>query len=181
MILTKMKAKIDVCEGLQVSVEGNKIMVRKDNQELTREFPTRTLNIAVDNNTVKISSFLDTAKSRAMVGTFKAHIINMIKGLQEPFVYKLKICSVHFPMSVKHSGDEIQIQNFLGEKKARKLKLLDGVDVKIEGQDITVSSSNKEYAGLVASRLEQATRLRKKDRRVFQDGIFMVEKAGKKI
>ena len=105
----------------------------------------------------------------------------MIQGLQEPFVYKLKVCSVHFPMSVKQSGNEITIQNFLGEKKHRKVKVTTDSEIRIEGQDITVSSHDKEAAGLVASRLEQATRLRKKDRRIFQDGIFITEKAGKAI
>jgi large subunit ribosomal protein L6 len=176
-----MKNEIDIPEGIQAKVEGNKIMISKEGKEITRLYPTRLVNIKLENNTLDVTSFSDTAKSRAIVGTIKSHIRNMIKGLQEPFVYKLKICSVHFPMSVKQSGNEITIQNFLGEKKHRKVKTVDNVDIKIEGQDITVSSYDKESAGLVSSRLEQATRLRKKDRRIFQDGIFMTEKAGKPI
>jgi large subunit ribosomal protein L6 len=174
-----MIAEINIPEGIQASVEGSKITVRKDSQEIVREFPTRMLKVEVKDNNVIVSNFSDTAKSRAMVGTIKSHVNNMINGLQEPFVYKLKICSVHFPMSVKQSGNMIEIQNFLGEKKHRKIKFPQGADIKIEGPDITISSSNKEIAGMIASKLEQATRLRKKDRRIFQDGIFIIEKAGK--
>ena len=84
-------------------------------------------------------------------------------------------------MSVKHSGNEIQVQNFLGSKKPKKVKVPQGADIKIEGPDITITSADIELAGIVATRLEQSTRLRKKDRRVFQDGIFLVSKAGKPI
>jgi large subunit ribosomal protein L6 len=176
-----MKNEIDIPENIQAKIEGNKIIIGKEGKELTRLYPTRLVNIKLENNTIDVTSFSDTAKSRAIVGTIKSHIRNMIQGLQEPFVYKLKVCSVHFPMSVKQSGNEITIQNFLGEKKHRKVKVTSESEIKIEGQDITVSSYDKEAAGLVASRLEQATRLRKKDRRIFQDGIFITEKAGKPI
>jgi len=172
---------VDVPESIVVSIQGNNISVKKGDLELTREFPLRLLSIKSQGNNVDVESFTDTAKSKAMVGTFRAHINNMIKGVTEPFVYKLKICSAHFPMTVKQSGNIITVSNFLGEKKPKKVKLIDGVKVKVDGDIITVSAANKESAGTVSSRLEQSTRLNNKDRRIFQDGIFMINKAGKDL
>ena len=40
---------------------------------------------------------------------------------------------------------------------------------------------NKERTGRIASNIEQAVRITGKDRRRFQDGIFIIEKAGKKL
>lgn len=171
----------EVGEGVEVSVEANKVIVKAGDQQLAREFPIRSLSVSVSGNSVKVENKIDNSKSRALVGTFCTHIKNMIRGLQEPFVYKLRVCSAHFPMSVKHSGNEIQVQNFLGSKKPKKVKVPQGADIKIEGPDITITSADIELAGIVATRLEQSTRLRKKDRRVFQDGIFLVSKAGKPI
>jgi large subunit ribosomal protein L6 len=176
-----MEAIIEISEGVNVLINNNKIIVKKAEYELTRQFPLNMVSISVNANNVQIKSFLENARSKALVGTFKAHINNMIKGVGIPFEYKLKVCSAHFPMTVKKSGNEIQVQNFLGGKKPKKIKVVPGVDVKIDGQDITVTSANIELAGNIASKLEQSTRLRKKDRRVFQDGIFIVSKAGKKI
>jgi len=34
---------------------------------------------------------------------------------------------------------------------------------------------------MIAARIEQASKVRGKDRRVFQDGIYIVEKAGEPI
>ena len=105
----------------------------------------------------------------------------MIKGAQEPFVYKLKAASVHFPMNLAHSGNTFKITNFLGSKKPIEIKIPQGANLEINGNEITVSSTNIETAGMVATRLEQSTRLSNKDRRIFQDGIFITSKAGKEI
>jgi len=179
--LYTMKTDLEVPEGIQVSIEGNKIKVRKNELELVRIFPPQSIEIKVEETLIKVNGKFETAKIRALVGTFRAHIKNMIKGLGEQFVYKLKICSVHFPMSVKLTGSEFQISNFLGEKRPRNVTLPLGVEVNIDGALITISSADKELAGLAAGKIEQATRLNNKDRRVFQDGIFMIEKAGKVI
>jgi len=173
--------KLEVPEDIEVSVEGNKVFVNKGDQQLSREFPIRSLAIIIKDKEIKVENKVDNSKSRALIGTFRSHIRNMIKGLQEPFVYKLKVCSAHFPMSVKQSGNEIQVQNFLGSKKPKKVKIPEGANIKIEGPDITITSADIELAGTTATRIEQTTRLRKKDRRVFMDGIYIVEKAGKVI
>ena len=53
--------------------------------------------------------------------------------------------------------------------------------MKVKGQEIIVEGIDKEATGQTAANIEQATRITKWDRRVFQDGIYIVEKAGKPI
>jgi large subunit ribosomal protein L6 len=105
----------------------------------------------------------------------------MIKGLKEPWVYKLEVCFSHFPISVAIANKQLIIKNFFGERNPRYVKLLDGVDVEIRGNIIEVRSHDKELAGRQAALIEQATRITDKDRRIFQDGIWIIEKAGKPI
>lgn len=176
-----MKATIDLPDDANVTIEGNIIKATKDQIVLTREFPSRSLSVTKKDSQIIVENLLSNSKSRALVGTFRSHINNMIHGLKEPFVYKLKVCSLHFPMSVKVSGNEIQVQNFLGSKKPKKVKFSTDVNIAVDGEIITVTSPNKELAGVTASKVEQLTRIRNKDRRIFQDGIYMIEKAGKKI
>jgi len=176
-----MKIIINIPEDVNVNVEGNLIKVSKEQINLVREFPSRSVSIKKQDKTIEIENLLPNSKSRALVGTFKAHINNMLSGVNKPFIYKLKVCSLHFPMSIKMSGNILEVQNFLGGKKPKKVKISSDVNVAIEGEIITVNSPNKELAGITASNIEQLTRIRNKDRRVFQDGIYMIEKAGKKI
>ncbi len=95
--------------------------------------------------------------------------------------YQLKICFSHFPITVDIKDKEVSIKNFLGEKIPRTTKILEGVDVEIDGQIIKVTSVDKELAGQVAANFESVTKIRKKDRRIFQDGIFMINKAGRQL
>ena len=101
----------------------------------------------------------------------------MLDGLSEGFKYKLKICSGHFPMSVNVEGSKLKIKNFLGEKIPREATLLKGVKVEVKGNEISLEGSDIEKLGQTASNIEQSTRITNRDRRVFQDGIYIVEKA----
>jgi len=111
-----------------------------------------------------------------MVGTFWAHIRNLIRGVTEGFEYKLKVVYAHFPIKLRVEGDEVIIENFLGEKHPRKAKIVGRVKVEIRGQEIIVKGIDKEECGQTAANLEQATKIKRLDPRVFQDGIYIVEK-----
>ncbi len=171
---------ITVPEGIEVNLSVGKIGVKGPKGELARVYPL-ILEIKKEGIEISISTKKEKAKEKALVGTFVAHIKNMIKGVQEPFVYKLKICYVHFPMSVKISGQEIHITNFLGEKKTKIVKIPKNVTTKLEGDIITLESPDKELAGQAVTRIEYATKVRAKDKRTFLDGIYLIEKAGKPV
>lgn len=113
--------------------------------------------------------------------TFKSHAKNMIKGCHEGYTYKLKVCSGHFPMAVSVKGVTFEIKNFIGEKVPRTIQLKKGADVKVEGDIITVTGHDKELVSQAAADIEQLSRRPGYDTRVFQDGIFIIEKDGKKI
>ena len=176
-----MRNKVQIPKGVEIGVRKNKINVSGPLGKLERVFPIRKIEIKREGDTLTLIPKKDNALTRAIVGTFGAHIKNMVKGVQERFVYKLKACSIHFPMSVKVEGKELKISNFLGEKKPKVIKIPLEVEVKVSGDIIEVGSINKELAGSFSARIEQAVRLKRKDRRVFQDGIYMIEKAGKEI
>jgi large subunit ribosomal protein L6 len=126
---------------------------------------------------------LESKKSSKMekkvIHSFAAHIKNMFKGVQEPHVYKLKICSGHFPMNVSVSGQEITIKNFFGESVPRKTTLPEKAEVKVNGDEIVITSADKEAAGQAAAKIESLCRITKRDIRIFQDGCYITEKAGK--
>jgi len=184
--------EIEIPEGVSASIEDYVLIMKKDDKELRRE-----LVALIDVKVVKASSsskddegykiIVSAERSRkiekSLFGTFKAHIKNMVKGFGEDFTYKLKIANVHFPMnvSVDKGKNELVVKNFLGEKKDRVIKLLDEVDVKVDNEDVIVTSYDIEKAGHMATKIEKGTKVRNKDRRIFQDGIFLISKPNKEF
>ena len=173
--------EIEIPEGVEITINKNEVLVKGDAGENKREFNFHKTEVKKEDNKIILSCKTATKSEKKMINTNTAHIKNMIKGAQEKFEYTLKIASSHFPMTVEINGNEALIKNYLGEKVARKAKVPEGVEVKIEKDIITVSSQNKELAGQAAANFEKATRITNRDRRIFQDGIFITNKAGKGI
>lgn len=172
--------EIKVPEGINTSIEDNTIILKKDSNELQRKLDAK-IKTTVEGNKIILDIKNPSKNHKKMFGTIKAHINNMIKGLTKKFKYKLQIANVHFPMTAEIDKDknELVIKNFLGEKQDRRIKLVEGVDVKVDKQDIEIESIDIEKAGQCAANIEKGAKVRNKDRRIFQDGIFIVEKPGR--
>ena len=181
----KMKGEIlqeiEIPEGVEVTIEGNTFTVKGDTGENKREFKFHNIDVKKEGNKITLLCKKSTKNEKKMINTNAAHIKNMFKGAKEKFKYLLKIASSHFPMSVELKGNEVIIKNYLGEKVARKAKIPEGVEVKINKDIITVTSSNRELAGQAAANMEKVTKITNRDRRIFQDGIFITNKCGKEI
>jgi large subunit ribosomal protein L6 len=181
----KMKKEIfetiEIPEGVEANLDGEVLSVKGSEGENKREFDFTNLSVEKKDNQIIVGNKKATKSEKKRIGTITAHIKNLLKGVQEKFEYKLKICFSHFPMTAEAQGKEIIIKNFLGEKIPRKVVVIDGADIKIEKEIITVTSVDKEIAGQVAANFEKATKVPLKDRRVFQDGVFITHKCGREM
>jgi large subunit ribosomal protein L6 len=181
MKIKEMAAELKLPEGVTAEIIGHAVKIKGSKGEMQRKLANPKITIEGKDGKIMLKAKDGTKKDKTMIGTFKAHIRNMIKGVSEGHIYRLKICSGHFPMNVSVSGKEFSVANFLGEKTARKIKLKEGVTVKVEGQDIVVESISKESAGQTAADIEILTKVKGRDRRIFQDGIFITNKDGKEL
>ncbi|MEX0932587.1 MAG: 50S ribosomal protein L6 [Candidatus Pacearchaeota archaeon] len=173
--------EVEIPEGIEVKISGNDVIMSKGENKLEKHFNFNLLSVEHKDGRVIVGHKKATKIHKRMINTIAAHLRNMIKGLEEGFEYDLKIASSHFPMNVDLQGDKAIIKNFLGEKIPRNVKVPEGAEVEINGDMIKIKSANKEIAGQAAANFEQATRIKAKDKRIFQDGIFIVNKAGKEI
>jgi len=173
--------EIEIPNDITITVDKGIVSVKSKNGENKKNLFNKKVKIEVKDNKVVITAKKASKREKKMIGTFKAHIKNMIKAASEGSTYKLKICSGHFPMNVSVEKNELVIKNFVGEKIPRRMKIKDGVEVKVEGDIIVVKSSDKELAGQVAASIEQLTRRTKYDKRIFMDGIWIIDKDGKEI
>lgn len=177
MRLPEISKTIQVPEDVELSLEGRKITVKGEKGVLTRDFSYAPIFIKVEGKSVRIWAEWPRKKEAALVGTIYSHIQNMISGVRRGFTYKLKIVFSHFPISLKVQGKTLLIENFTGERRARKAKIIGDAQVKIQSEDIIVEGINLEDVSQTAANIEQATKVKKKDPRVFLDGLFVYERS----
>lgn len=179
--LKPLTKKVALADGVTVNLENGVITVKGPKGELSRNLNQRIITIAQDGNDAVVDTQILQKKWKKQVNTVAAHIRNMNKGVTEGFTYELVAVFKHFPMNIESKGNKFIVKNFLGEKVPRECSITEGVDVNVSGQSITLTGTDKEKVGTMASRLELLTKVSNRDRRVFQDGIFIVKKDGKEI
>lgn len=175
--LEEVKKILEIPENVEIRVEeGNKVYVKGEKGELFREFKHHKVEIKKIGDKIEIYCKKPRRRDLAMVGTCYAHIRNMIKGVTQGFEYKMKVVYSHFPIKTSVSGNQFLIHNFLGEKKPRVAKILDGVSIEIKGDIILVKGIDKEKVGQTVANIEHATKVKDRDVRVFQDGIYRISR-----
>lgn len=178
-ILAEIKHEIDIPEGVTVTVDhGNHTVVKGPKGQLERQFRFRGVTVSVEGDTVLVHKDLPRREHKAICGTYAAHIENMIKGVTDGWTYHLKAVYNHFPIKVAAKEGTVLIENFLGERHPRSATILGDVKVEVKGQDITVEGIDREHVAQTAANIELATRVRGRDIRVFQDGIYITQKGG---
>ena len=168
---------IEIPEGVSVSLSQDVFTAKGPKGTVERTFWYPGIKIEVREGQVVVDAESSRKEQKAMVGTFASHLKNLIIGVSEGFECKMNIVYAHFPMQVKVEGKTLVIGNFLGEKKPRIAKILGETKVKVSGNEIVVSGINKEDVGQTAANIEQKTKIKRFDPRIFQDGIYIVQKA----
>ncbi len=169
--------ELTIPETVSVEVNGNKVKVKGPKGEIEKSFELlKDMKIEKIENKIKVSCESDRKKKRALVGTFLAHIRNMVNGVVNGYTYKLRVVYSHFPITVKSEKGKIIIQNFLGERKNRTSEIIGKTDVKIQESEITVTGIDIDEVSQSAANIERATRIVGYDKKIFQDGIYIVSR-----
>lgn len=173
---TKIEEKIEIPEGIICELADNVLKCKKDSIELSIEPDLIGIQLKIQDKNIIFSTVKGSKKDLKIIKANLSHIKNIFRGLEDKFEYKLEIANVHFPMTAKVEGNRLAINNFLGEKNPRYAEILPNVDVEIKGQEITVSSPDRKLAGQTAANFEKATQIKGRDKRIFQDGIYITQK-----
>ncbi len=172
--------EISLPDGLNANLEDSVVTLSKDGNSLSREFKHNRVSVRESNDGLQVFCNLPRRSEKAIAGTWAAHLRNMVKGMEDGFEYRLKAVFSHFPMTLKVEGNKFTITNMLGEKVPRVAKLPwspSEVEVKIENKtDVIVTGADREKVGQTAANIERACKVKKRDPRVFQDGIYITSK-----
>ncbi|MDK2917251.1 MAG: large subunit ribosomal protein [Euryarchaeota archaeon] len=169
--------KVEIPPGVDVTLEGGVLTVSGPKGKLVRDMRFPQIDLKIEDGEIVVSTASDKKRILAMTGTLEAHAKNMFRGVTEGYEYRMKVVYSHFPIQLKLQGNRLEINNFLGEKQPRVAKIIEGVTVKIGSDEVTLTGIDKEKVGNTAANIEHATKITKRDPRVFQDGIYITERA----
>ena len=170
------RTELPIPEDVTAETDHLDLEVEGPNGSVSRRLWYPDVSVSVEDDTVVIESENDDAKTMSTLGTFESHVRNMFHGVTEGWEYELEVFYSHFPMQVEVEGDEVLIENFLGERAPRRTTVHGDTEVEVDGETVTVSGPDIEAVGQTAADIEQLTRVQDKDVRVFQDGVYITGK-----
>ncbi|SDF07711.1 50S ribosomal protein L6 [Halorientalis regularis] len=170
------RTELEIPDEVSAEMDHLDITVEGPNGSVTRRLWYPDVDVSVDEGTVVIQSDEDDAKTNSTVGTFESHVKNMFHGVTNGWEYEMEVFYSHFPMKVRVEDGEVVIENFLGEKAPRRTTIHGDTEVSVDGEELTLSGSDIEAVGQTAADIEQLTRVKDKDIRVFQDGVYITAK-----
>ncbi len=170
------QSAIDVPEGVSAALDGRTLSVKGKMGEARKHFDKINVNISVEGNKILISPFSAKKKDNVIINTVMSIVNNMITGVTKGYTYKLKVVYAHFPITVKTKGKQILVENFVGERSPRVSEIVGDCKVTVEGDDIIVKGVSLEDVGQTAANVELATKIKRKDQRIFLDGVYIYHK-----
>ena len=140
---------ITIPSGVELKQEGNKITVKGPKGQLEREFSPE-ITVKVENGEINITRPNDLPNIRALHGTTRAVLNNMIVGVNQGFEKKLELVGVGYRVQAAGKGLTLS----LGFSHPVEIEPVEGITFKVDGNTkISVEGINKELVGQIAANI----------------------------
>ena len=172
---------LDIPADVEVAVKSRVVTVKGPRGTLVKEFKHASVDLYLEDGKVHVALWYGVSKRQATIRSIISHISNMITGVRLGFQYKMRLVYAHFPINTtpEDKNTRIDIRNFLGEKRLRMIKMLEGVTIKKCGDvkdQLLIEGNSIENVSRSCALIHQSCLCRKKDIRKFLDGIYVSAK-----
>ncbi len=173
--LDKLESFVEVPEGVTVTLNKHMLQVQGPLGKTFKSFKKIPVNLEVNDGKVQLKAQGSRKKDYAIMNTAKSLISNLCEGIVDGYTVKMKVVYAHFPVTVKTKDNLVLIENFQGERAARISKIFGQVKVIPKGDDVIITGSVLTDVTQTAANIEQNTKVKNKDHRVFLDGIYVYD------
>lgn len=174
--LEKFETELDVPENVTATMHKNMLQVQGPLGKTFKNFRKIPVNVSIDNGKVSIKAQGKRKRDYAILNTARSIIRNLFEGVSEGYTIKMKVVFAHFPITVNVKNDLVLIENFQGERSHRRAKIVGQTKVVPKGDDVILTGHVLTDVTQTAGNIEQHTKVKGKDHRVFLDGIYIFEK-----
>lgn len=171
------KKSINIPEGVEVKIEYNVLKAKGPRGKGFLNIPD-SLKVEISDNSLNVIPIIDRKDTKALWGTTRAHLNNLIKGLTQGFQKDLEIEGVGYRVNVEGKNLVLKV----GYINPVNLEIPDGIEVKIEKNSISVNGNSKEKVGQFAAEIKAVKPVEPyKGKGIHYKGERIRRKAGKKI
>ena len=160
-------------------INSNEIKISGNLGTNTRKFNDTFLDIKIEGNKFIIDSKKGIKKMKKkankIVQTMAEELTNDMEGVNKYYEIEMEIIYAHFPITVEASKDTFYIKNMIGERAKRSTKIINNTKVEAAGQKIKIYGINKDDVTQTAANIRKICKIKYKDSRVFQDGIYYTQ------
>ncbi|HUC38978.1 MAG TPA: 50S ribosomal protein L6 [Candidatus Acidoferrum sp.] len=167
--------ELKIPEGISVNVSGDVVSVKGSLGENKRRFNSSLLTVNVSSGKITIASTETKAlakKAGISEKSFAKELSNDMAGAAKHFEIKMQSIHAHFPLTAEVKGNVLLIKNMIGERAAREAAIVGSTKIEIKGQNIRVYGISLDNVSQTAANIRKASKIRRKDERIFQDGIY---------
>jgi len=142
-------APIDLPSGVEVSVDGNAVVVKGPKGTLTQVLDSR-ISVSVEDGVVTVARENDERESRALHGLIRALIANMVIGVSAGYSKELQAVGVGYRGALKGNTLELQV----GFSHPVVIEAPEGITFEVpEPTKFIISGIDKQLVGQVAANI----------------------------
>ncbi len=143
------KAPVLIPSGVNVKLDGNNLLVKGKNGELSYDF-NQAVSLTIDENIIQVVWDKNDKKATAQAGTARAIANNMVTGVSAGFEKKMTLIGVGYRAQAK--GNILSLS--LGYSHPVDFNVPNGISVETPTQtEIVIKGSNKQLVGEVAAKI----------------------------
>ena len=174
--LEKFSTEVEIPENVKVSFKSSMLAVEGPLGKTYKNFRKIRVDIKINDDMVLLKAQGTRNANYAIMNTARSIIRNLLEGVIDGYTIKMKVVFSHFPINIKINGKQVLIENFQGERAPRVTKIWGETKVVPKGDDVIITGHVLTDVSQTAAEIENKSRVKNKDHRVFLDGIYKFEK-----
>ena len=175
--LENHETSLEIPEKVTVSLKKNMLSVSGPLGKTFKNFKKIPVSLEINDKKISIKTQGNRKKEYAILNTAKSLIKTLCEGVVSGYTIKMKVVYAHFPITVKVKDKDVIIENFQGERAPRIAKIHGNTKVVVKGDEIVLTGPVLSDVTQSAAEIEQKTKIKNKDHRVFLDGIYIFSKS----
>ncbi|MCH7757385.1 MAG: 50S ribosomal protein L6 [Thaumarchaeota archaeon] len=174
--LEEFQEILEIPEGINITMKKHMIQFQGPLGKTFKSFKKIPVDIELSDGKLTLKAQGTRKRDYSILHTARSLIRNIFEGLIEGYTIKMKVVYAHFPITVKVKEKTILIENFQGERAPRTTTIVGNTKIIPKGDDVILTGEVWTDITQTAANIEQKTKVKNKDHRVFLDGIYVYEK-----